>query len=134
MPTYTRTGEGPQTVRRVDNQLIEVYPRESVKTFTVLGDGWTKTSDEPYYTLGHIQVPVVSDGETPVDVTGLKGFRFLQVITDGSDVVVTANAADNPYGYPLIAGTPFFISNIDGNIDVLWFSGTGNVNVVGLDR
>lgn len=135
MPTYTRTGEGSVSVRRsTDNQLVEISPQESIQTYQILGSGWEKTSDEPYYPLGHIKDTLVLDGASPGSVEDLSSFRFLQITTDGDDIVVTANSAANPFGYPLQANIPFFIENKDGVIDVLHFTGTGSVVVVGLDR
>lgn len=128
MPTYTRTGEGPASVADIYGHQVEVNPGESVQTYKILGTGWTKTSDEPYYELGYVQSET-----SPGSISGLLGYKYLQVTTEGSDVVITANAATNPNGYQLQADVAFVLSN-DGVIDELHFTGSGTVTVIGLKR
>lgn len=129
MPTYTNASATTQTVPNLAGNNIVVDPGESIQTLQILGDGWTKTSDEPFYALGHVHAV-----ESPGSVDGLLGYRYLQIRTSDTGITVTANAAANPGAYPLVAGEPFYIDNTAGVVDELHFTGAGDVTVVGLDR
>lgn len=127
MPTYTRTGEGPASATDIYGHQVEVVPGDSVETYKILGTGWTKTSDEPYYKLGSSQTVA-----SPGSATGLIGFSVIRVTTADDEIIVTANAEDNPYAYNLTAGVSVDIAN-KREIETLFFTGSGTVTVIGID-
>jgi hypothetical protein len=128
MPTYTRSATSSAFVRNSSGDEVQVNTGESVSTFKILGTGWTKTSDEPYFPLGKSSTPITS----PDTAEGLKGFRTLKLLTAGIDIVVKANVAANPYSLSLTKDVETVIDNSDGFIDALVITGTGTVSVVGI--
>jgi hypothetical protein len=129
MPTYTNATGTTAIVPNLGGNNVKVEPGESIQTYQILGTGWTKTSDEPHYALGHVHAV-----ESPGSVDELLGYRYIQIRTADTGITVTANVADNPGAYPLVANEPFYIDNTAGVVDALHFTGAGDVVVVGLDQ
>lgn len=129
MPTYTNNTGTSQVVPNLAGNNVVVGDGESIQTYRILWTGWTKTSDEPFYALGHVHA-----AESPARVDGLLGYRYIQIRTADTGITVTANAADNLGAYPLVANEPFYIDNTAGVVAELHFTGSGDVTVVGLDR
>jgi hypothetical protein len=130
MPTYTNNTGTSQVVPNLAGNNVVVGAGESVQTYRILGTGWTKTNDEPYFALARVRGSITSPGT----VSGLVTDRYLQVLTDADGITVKANVAANPNEYPLQKGVPYYIDNADGVIDALVFVGDGAVTVVGMDR
>lgn len=127
MPTYRNDTGTSQVVPNLAGNNVVVGAGESIQTYRILGTGWTKTSDEPYFRLTTFRQVVTSPGS----VTGLSGQRIIRVVTPSDGISMTANAAANPNAYPLTAYAAIDIAN-DGEIDALIFTGTGTVTVIGL--
>lgn len=131
MPTYENTSGVGRHGRGTAGQLVYIEHGETIQTYQILGDGWTKTSDEPYYAIGRTSTVTVS---TTGSATGLLGSKYLELRAQADGITVTANSASNPNSYPLKSGESFWIDNSAGIIDELHFSGGGDVIVVELDQ
>ena len=114
MPTYTRTADAPGAVVNKYNDHTVVEKGDSVETYKILGAGWTKTSDEPYFALSTFRQTVTSPGT----VTGLIGQHIIRVMAAADGINMTANAAANPNSYPLTKGVAIDIVN-DSEIESL---------------
>ena len=128
MPTYQRTAQLSEIVRNADGDRVWVATGGTVETYKILGEGWKKIDDAPYYPLGTAPVVVTS----PDSVAGLSKYQKVKVITDGLDVEIKANAADNPYSLSLTQNVEVELDNEFGYIDALFATGTGDVTVTGV--
>jgi hypothetical protein len=126
MPTYTRSATSAVLVENTSGEKVWVYPTQSIETYQILGTGWTKTEDEPFFPLGSQSAPVTS----PETVTGLKSFKTIKLLTAGTDITIKANAAANPYVLSLTKDVEKVIDNSHGYIDSLIIAGTGTVSIV----
>lgn len=126
MPTYTRSATSATLVENLSGEKVWVKTGETIETYQILGTGWTKTEDTPFYPLGAQSTPVTS----PETVTGLKGFKTIKLLTAGTDITVKANAAANTYVLSLTKDVEKVIDNSHGYIDSLIIAGTGTVSVV----
>ncbi|MFA7175255.1 MAG: hypothetical protein WC340_17915 [Kiritimatiellia bacterium] len=131
MPTYKNDTNGQQTFFNLSGALQFAQPGESVETYKILGAGWTKTADAPFYPVcGAVHEVTAAGAETKTQAVAVS-MAFFEIRAD-VDVVVHANAADAP-GYPLQAGGTRVFSN-PGSIAamVLDFSGAGTVTIIEL--
>lgn len=125
MPKYCNDGLSPRIVSGLSGLSITVRPGESVETYNILvGPGWTKISDEPYAPLTSIRKSVTAPGS----VSGLRDSALISLVADAAGIVVTPNAAGNEHGFELPKGVVVEIENL-GEIDTLYFAGTGKVLV-----
>lgn len=129
MPTYTNATGTTQVVTASSGAEAVVPNGGSVQTYQILGSGWTKTSDEPYFELATFRETVTS----PATVSGLIGQKIIRVVTADDDIFMTANVSENPNTYPLTANIAMDILN-GGQIDALVFTGAGTVTVIGLQE
>ena len=127
MPTYTNDTGTTQIVTNLAGNNVVVVPGESIQTYLILGTGWTKTDDEPWYPLATKHVTVTAPG-TATELIDQKIIRVMALV-DG--ITMAANDADNPYAYPLTKNVAVDVEN-GGEIDILAFGGTGDVLVIGL--
>lgn len=125
MPKYRNDGPFPRIVPGLAGLSVTVRPGEAVETYSILtGPGWTKVSDEPYAPLTSIRKSVTAPGS----VSGLRDTALISLVADAAGIVVTPNAAGNEHGFELPKGAVVEIENL-GEIDTLYFAGTGKVLV-----
>ena len=127
MPTYLRTADTPASVFDKLNDHTVVMPGQSIETYKILVEGWSKTSDQPYFPIATLSQTVTS----PATVSNLLSQRVIRVVPGADGLSMTANVAGNPNAYPLTKGMPMDILN-DGEIEALVFTGSGSVTVIGL--
>ena len=127
MPTYLRTDDKPASVVDKNNDHTLVEQGQSIETYQILGAGWSKTSDAPYFALATYRQTVTSPGEA----TGLLGQNVIRVMALADGITMTANVAANPNTYPLTKGMSIDLLN-EGEISSLVFAGAGDVLVIGL--
>lgn len=127
MPTYINDTGTTQVVRGLAGNNVIIGAGESIQTLQILGNGWAKTSDEPYLQLSNFRDEVAAPGS----VSGLLSSALITLVASVDGIIVTANAAANPNGYQLAAGVVVEIDN-PGEIDTLYFTGgPGTVLVQG---
>lgn len=127
MPTYTNGTTASIYVESTTGQTL-VAPGESVETYKILGDGWTKTADTPY--------PIIASASHEIEASAA-GWQEQAVSASAayldiySDVDVTIHAqAQAAAGYILRAGQSVQIAG-EGEVDVLHlnFDGPGTVTI-----
>lgn len=130
MPKYLRTAETPAVVKDQFGFSRSVAKNQEVETFTILKDGWTKTSDAPYYAIGKTIGVVTS----PTIVEDLLGYEYLEITALVNNISVKANSEANPNSLSLSIGSPFIVDNRDNVVDSLIFAGAGDVIVTGFSQ
>ena len=128
MPTYKNISAWPQGAVTTDGCLVTVAPGATIETYRLLGAGWEKASDEPLLPLTGLRKNVTAPGS----VSGLQGFSLITLMAKADGIVVTPNATGNPNGYELSNGVVVEVDN-RGEIESLYFTGTGAVLVQGLN-
>jgi hypothetical protein len=128
MPTYTNATGATAIVPNLAGNNVVVDPGESIQTLQILGDGWTKTSDEPFDRLTLVRETVSAGGH----VSGLLPCPVIVCTASQAGIIACPNSTSNPGGFELPAGFPVEIDN-SGTIEALYLVGSsGTVLVQGL--
>lgn len=116
----TFRNDGNFTTKMVDYEGKEVilYPGSSIKTHEVLGAPFTKTSDEPFYSLAKVQEDSLA---LPGSVSGLSDCKVIKITTNSGVVNMRCNSLSSPHVTVIPIDSVFEFRN-DGSISVLFFS------------
>jgi hypothetical protein len=128
MPTYKNDSSAARNVVNTSSQLVWVQPGQAVQTYQLLtSDGWTKTSDAPYYNpvlAVHSTITSTGAGD-PTTITLADGTDQVEVYNNSdADITLLLNAAANTPGYQIPAASVRTIEGLGGYVAdlVLQFS------------
>jgi hypothetical protein len=126
MPTYRNDGDRAFKVEDSSGETVSVNPGFNVSTFKILGAPFTKTSDEPFFSLTRVNVTLTSPGTQ----TGLLSCKVIRLTAKASGITMKCNVAANTNVFSLPANVSIDIRN-DGEIEALIFIGAGEVTLEG---
>ena len=129
MPTYKNTSLSDSFfVDNINGDKVKVFPGAIIETYKLnLPSFMSKISDEPYLPLTRINQNVTSPG----NITGLLSSKIIRLMTSDAGITVGANSSSNISVMTLPVDTPIDIEN-DGEIESLFFLGSGTVAVIGI--
>lgn len=123
MPTYKNDSTAARNVVNKSNKLVWVQPGETVETYQLLtADGWTKTSDSPYYNpVLAVHSTITSTGSDDPTTISLQEDCDHVEIWNNSDADITAllNTASNTPGYKIPANTLRTLTGLSGYVNTI---------------
>lgn len=123
MPTYKNDSIAARNVVNAANKLVWVKPGETVETYQLLtADGWTKTSDSPYYNpVLAVHSTITSTGsDDPTTISLQSGCDCVRFWNNSSaNITVFLNAAGNTPGYLIPSNAKDKWTGLSGYVDTL---------------